>query len=118
MRGLGSWYVVKRRTSVWENIGLLLIVIGLAGMIWTNYVDFDPGNIARVALVIGTIHFCYCKLVRRTAANDESYKLGYDIGYEAGHTEGHRKARPVVVDMPRRCSCGGLAVAAHAARVE
>lgn len=80
-------------------------------------VTFNPGIIGFASLVIGAMYICYRKLVWRTAAHDESYRLGYDIGYEAGHHEGHKIARPVVVDMPRRCKCGGLDVASHAGKM-
>lgn len=71
-------------------------------MAWSQVVDFSPEGVGRVGVVIGVILLCYGKLVTRTTANSESYRLGYDLGYEAGHHDGRAGAKPVVVDLERR----------------
>lgn len=97
---------MKKAKPSGSSIGIVVLLVGLAVMTWTNAQNFAPEGIARISVIVGVILICYGRIVRRTAAADDTYRLGYDIGYEAGHQEGHRLARPVVVDLDdHRCAC-------------
>lgn len=107
VRGFGRGIVVRRKQGPGGFIGLGALAVGAAGTVWDNMDDFSPEGIGRVGVIVGVILICYGRLERRTAANDQSYRLGYDIGREDGYKSGHAVARPVVVDLSecRRCGC-------------
>lgn len=92
----------RRALSTGGKIGLALLVAGTASMAWSQILDFSPGSLGRIGVVLGVILICYGKLVTRTAASDQTYRLGYDLGIEAGHREARGAQRPVVVDLERR----------------
>lgn len=109
---------MRKKKPVGEIIGLASLGVGIAFMAWANIKKFSPEGIGRVGVVVGVLLICYQKLVHRTTANDDAYKLGYDIGYEAGHQVGHALARPVVVDLEsKRCKCGNPATLTPAGSV-
>lgn len=104
VRGFGKGIVVRRKQGSGGFIGLGVLAVGVAGMVWANVRHFSPEGIGRVGVIVGVLLICYARLERRTAANDQSYRLGYDIGREDGYKAGHSIARPVVVDLDsRRC---------------
>lgn len=78
------------------------MVIGGAGVAGMDSLlnEFSWSRLGVVLVVCGSILAAYTKLKERTAANSETYRLGFDMGYEAGYQERDKTAkRPVVVDL-------------------
>lgn len=65
--------------------------------------QFSWARVGMLLVVCGSIVAAYAKLKARTAANAETYRLGFDMGYEAGFQERDKSAkRPVLVDLAAR----------------
>lgn len=91
---------MSKKGSTGGKVGTGLLALGIAGVLWTNVIsDFSPEALCRLAVVVGVIVVYGERLVARTEAGAQQYRLGYDIGHEDGFQEGHGTAKPVVVDL-------------------
>lgn len=112
-RILGRGLVVTYRRTTGPRhapigTGVVVLAIGI-GLILAN--DFSLATLGRTLALGGLIFACYQALDRRikerTAAADETYRLGFDMGHERGHDEGYAEGlaagraatRPVVIDL-------------------
>jgi hypothetical protein len=96
--------VCKRRGTAGGWIGFAMVIggIGIAGLDGLLN-QFSWSRMGMLLVICGSIVVAYTKLKARTAANAETYRLGFDMGYEAGYQERDKTAsRPVLVDLAAR----------------
>lgn len=94
----GRGYVVRRRINGVAGLGLALAAGGIGAML----ADFTLAGCGRVAVIVGTILWCYQRLQASNTASNAQYQLGKDLGYEEGWQDRDQMGSPKLIDINSR----------------